>query len=82
MDNEDLEYVEFVSQDTSDNLFVNNENYMDNNENIPNSSVTDPNRTTHINAPDVVKYHKNGTNFEATLSDSNGNGIANQLETV
>ena len=78
MDNEELEYVELISQDTSDNLVVNNENNMDNTKINPNS-ITNSNKTTHVDAPDVVKYHKNGTNFEATLTDSNGNGIANQL---
>lgn len=78
MDNEELEYVELISQDTSDNLVVNNENDMDNTKINPNS-ITNSNKTTHVDAPDVVKYHKNGTNFEATLTDSNGNGIANQF---
>lgn len=78
MDNEELEYVELISQDTSDNLVINNENDMDNTK-INTNSITNSNKTTHVDAPDVVKYHKNGTNFEATLTDSNGNGIANQF---
>lgn len=78
-DNEDLEYVEIISQVTSDNLVVNKEYDMANIENNSNNPATNSNRTTYVDAPDVVKYHKNGTNFEATLMDSNGNGIANQL---
>ena len=87
MDNESLDYnAELISQDADVNLLseasdtsvVNNEKDMNNTEKISAYSAVSSNKSTHVDAPDVVKYHKNGTNFEAKLTDSNGNGIANQ----
>lgn len=45
------------------------------------SSQNTNNNTTSINASDVLKYYRNGTDFEATLYDSEGNPIAGQTVT-
>lgn len=65
----------------SDTSGINNEEDMSNSEEIPVFSSLSSNRSANVVAPDIVKYHKNGTDFEAKLTDSNGIGIANQFLT-
>ncbi|MDO5849133.1 MAG: transglutaminase domain-containing protein [Methanobrevibacter sp.] len=90
MDNNDLNSTEFISHDTnaidlvsvSDTSDVNNENNGDvalnANDNAKSSSSQERNRTVTLSAPDLDKYYKNGTDFEAILTDSEGNPIENQ----
>lgn len=88
MDNEGLDSIaEFISQDANSscelpNSDVNNKTIMENTNNgVSNSALQDVNKSTKLDSPNIVKYFRNGTDFTATLVDSNGKGIANQAVT-
>lgn len=61
-----------INNDTLDNNVL-----VDSQNDDGNVSVEEEKPSTLV-APDIVKYYKNGTNFEATLKDLDGNPISGQ----
>ena len=66
-----------VESDSSNILSINN---VDTNvdENIMGAGNESTKKAVKIDAPDITLYYKNGTKFIATLSDIDGNKLANQ----
>lgn len=66
-----------VGSDNSNNLSINNvDTILD--ESIIGASEDSAKKAVTIDAPDVNLYYRNGTRFIATLSDVDGNKLANQ----
>ena len=66
-----------VGSENSNNLSINNvDTILD--ESIIGASEDSAKKAVTIDAPDVNLYYKNGTRFIATLSDTDGNKLANQ----
>ena len=67
-----------VESDSSNILSINNVDTSVDENTIGASNNSTTKKAVQINAPDVDLYYKNGTNFIATLSDIDGNKLANQ----
>ena len=67
-----------IGSDNSNSLSINNADTNLNNDNIIGASNETTKTAVVIDAPDIDLYYKNGTRFIVTLSDINGNYLANE----
>ena len=74
-----------VENDTTD-IPVENPTEGDNGTDIPIENSTEGDNETNITSPivaeDLEMFYKNGTRYEVTIIDSNGNPLANQTVTI
>ena len=74
-----------VENDTAD-IPVENPTEGDNGTDIPIENPTEGDNETNITSPivaeDLEMFYKNGTRYEVTIIDSNGNPLANQTVTI
>ena len=74
-----------VENDTTD-IPVENPTEGDNGTDIPIENPTEGDNETNITSPivaeDLEMFYKNGTRYEVTIIDSNGNPLANQTVTI
>ena len=74
-----------VENDTTD-IPVENPTEGDNGTDIPIENSTEGDNETTITSPidaeDLEMFYKNGTRYEVTIIDSNGNPLANQIVTI
>ena len=74
-----------VENDTTD-IPVENSTEGDNGTDIPIENSTEGDNETTITSPivteDLEMFYKNGTRYEVTITDSNGNPLANQTVTI